>query len=53
MKIRAKANGNILDVSDGEAEPLLTAGIYELVDAPNATKVEPLTTKDMPKKKGK
>jgi len=53
MKIRAKANGNIVDVSDGDAAALLAIGIYESVDAPQATKVKPLTTKDLPKKKAK
>ena len=46
MKIRAKVNGDILDVSDETAEELIDAGIYEA--AKTSTKVEPLTTKDVP-----
>lgn len=62
MKLRAKANGNIVDVPDGEGEALLASGIYEPLE--ESTAVEPLTTasvpkqakqtlKLMPKKKGK
>ena len=56
MKIRAKANGEVLDASEAAATELIEAGIYESVDAPNqSTIVEPLTTKDLPRraKKGK
>ena len=38
MKIKAKANGNIVDVSDGEAEALLASGIYEPVEKAPAPK---------------
>jgi hypothetical protein len=74
MKIRAKANGDVVDIADDAANPLIEAGIYEAVatrrgtpkrpaktsppapkaPAPKApapeksTKVEPLTTEDMP-----
>jgi hypothetical protein len=52
MKIRAKANGNIVDVPDDDADALLVSGIYEPLDAPS-TEVAPLTTTDKPKKKAK
>jgi hypothetical protein len=32
MKIRARANGNILDVSDDEGKTLIELGIYEPVE---------------------
>lgn len=68
MKIRAKANGNVLELADGDAEALLATGIYEPLDTrkPNvpaqpaaapakrasarkeSTKVEPMTTQDVP-----
>lgn len=32
MKLRAKANGNIIERDGEEAEALLAAGIYEKVD---------------------
>lgn len=32
MKIRAKANGNILDMSAEEAQPLIDCGVYEAVE---------------------
>ena len=41
MKVRAKANGNVLDLPDGEAEALVKAGIYERMDD------EPSVTKDV------
>jgi hypothetical protein len=56
MKIRAKANGDVIDVSDATAAELIEAGIYErVVDPATSTKVEPLSTTDMPPlvKKGK
>lgn len=68
MKIRAKANGNVLELADGDAEALLATGIYEPLGAPRtkvlaqpaaaparrtaarkeSTKVEPVTTQDVP-----
>jgi hypothetical protein len=36
MKVRAKTNGNILDLPDGEAEALIAAGIYEREDVSEA-----------------
>lgn len=53
MKIRAKANGDVIDVSEETAKELIEAGIYDAVDAPKdaatkSTKVEPLTTKNVP-----
>jgi nitrous oxide reductase accessory protein NosL len=58
MKIRAKANGDVIDVLDDAATMLLEAGIYERVEeeqpAPKtpaqkkSTKVAPMTTDDMP-----
>lgn len=32
MKIRAKANGNIIEASDEEAKELIASGIYEPID---------------------
>jgi hypothetical protein len=47
MKIRAKANGEVIDVSEETAAPLLEAGIYERVaESVASTKVEPLMTTD-------
>lgn len=49
MKIRAKANGDVIDVTEETAKELIDAGIYDVVDEPKkSTKVEPLTTKDTP-----
>ena len=45
MKVRAKANGNVLDLPDGEAEGLIAAGIYERMDD------EPTVTKEMSSQK--
>lgn len=56
MKIRAKANGMLLDLPDSQAEAYMSTGLYDLVEeAPQqeATKVEPLTTTDLPPKKKK
>lgn len=48
MKIRALANGDVIDVSEETATELIEGGIYELVDEPkHPTKVEPLTTKNV------
>jgi hypothetical protein len=32
VRVRAKTNGNVLDLPDGEAEALIAAGIYERED---------------------
>ena len=54
MRLRAKANGAIVTLPDAEAEAYLGTGLYERLDEPaQTTKVEPLTTKDKPKKKAK
>jgi hypothetical protein len=55
MKIRAKANGEILETDDAAAKTLIDAGIYEPVTEPGtSTTVEPLTTESLPvRKKGK
>ena len=48
MKVRARANGNIVDVSDGEVEALLLAGIYERIDGeptPRASKAPAASAK--------
>ena len=47
MKIRAIANGNVIDIDDAGAKVLIDAGIYEPVDEPKSKKVTPLTTKDV------
>jgi hypothetical protein len=47
VKIRAKANGEVIDVSEEAATLLLNAGIYEPVD----TKVDPMGTDTMPTKR--
>jgi hypothetical protein len=47
MKIKAVANGDVIDVAADAAKLLIDAGIYTPVDEPKkSTKVEPLTTKD-------
>ena len=53
MKLRAKANGMLLDLSDSEAEAYLSTGLYDVVEESpkESTKVEPLMTTDMPQKK--
>lgn len=58
MKIKAKANGDLLEIDDAAAKTLIDAGVYEAADEPKKkpaekpaekpTKVEPLTTEDMP-----
>ena len=54
MKIRAKANGEVIDASEEAAKELIEAGVYEPVDEPadapkkKSTKVEPLTTENTP-----
>lgn len=52
MKLRAKANGYLVDVPDNEAEGYLSTGLYEKVEEePKSTKVKPMGTDDMPTKK--
>lgn len=53
MKVRALANQSIFEKPDDEARAWIASGLYEAVDEPKSTKVEPLTTRDFPKKKGK
>jgi hypothetical protein len=54
MNLRAKANGMMVEILDAEAEAYLSTGLYDRIDdEPESTKVEPLTTKDMPTKKSK
>jgi hypothetical protein len=64
MKIKSRVTGEIRDLSDEGARTLVYAGIYDLVEPPKepkkdpppkkadkpekSTKVEPLTTEDMP-----
>jgi hypothetical protein len=61
MKIKSRVTGEIRDLSDEGARALIYAGIYDAVDPPKApkkpakdkepeqpTKVDPLTTEDMP-----
>jgi hypothetical protein len=44
MKIRAKTNGNILDLPDEQAQELLATGIYEPDDdGPSASPAAPVT----------
>lgn len=52
MKLRAKANGAVLNLPDAEAEAYLGTGLYERIDEPiEPTKVAPMTTADMPTQK--
>ena len=55
MKIKAVANGNVIEADDGAAEQLIAAGIYEKYDekAEKKTAVAPLTTASLPKKPGR
>ena len=54
MRLRAKANGAVVTLPDAEAEAYLGTGLYErLYEPAKTTKVEPLTTKSMPKPKKK
>jgi hypothetical protein len=53
MKIRALANGDVIDVSEETAKELTEAGIYEAVEAPKdapkkPAKADPLSTKNTP-----
>lgn len=49
MKIRALANGDVIDVSEETAKELIDGGIYEPVDeSTSSTKVGPMTTKNVP-----
>ena len=49
MKVRAKANGNVIDLP---ADHPLIGVLYDPVDEVT-TKVPPLTTTDLPKKRAK
>ena len=53
MRIRAKANGNVIEAHDDAAKELIAAGIYEATDEPlsSETAVKPMTTEDFPKEK--
>jgi hypothetical protein len=42
VKIRAKANGNVLDVSPEEAETLLATGIYERDESDDTVTTQPI-----------
>lgn len=62
MKLRSRVNGAVIDINDEGGNTLLAAGIYDAIDEPKpskeppkkqpapdkSTKVEPLTTEDMP-----
>jgi hypothetical protein len=47
MKVRAKANGNVVDLPDSLAHALVEAGIFEFLSEPAATVAEPA---DRPKR---
>lgn len=56
MKIRARTNGDVIDVPEDAATILIDAGIYERVqDDEHSTTMEPLTTTNLPnlKKRGR
>lgn len=60
MRIRARQTGDVIDLEDEGAQTLIDAGIYDAVESKKApppkkpdkpdksTKVEPLTTEDIP-----
>ena len=60
MKIKARVSGDVLEIGDEGARTLIDAGIYDAVEPPKkdppkppkkpekSTKVEPMTTEDMP-----
>jgi hypothetical protein len=48
MKIRAKANGDILETDDAAAKELIDAGIYEAVATRGATPKSPAKTPPPP-----
>ena len=52
MKLRAKANGLVVEVSDEQADAYMSTGLYDRIEE-ESTKVEPLSTNDMPLKKSK
>ena len=53
MRIKAKANGNVIEAHEDAAKELIAAGIYEATDEPlsSETAVKPMTTDDFPKEK--
>lgn len=58
MKLRALANGNEFESDDEAAQALIATGLYERADGKKLTKdsasaVRPLTTGDLPTKKGR
>lgn len=57
MKIKAKSNGDVIDVSDEAANELIRAGIYDAVEETPTTEdspplmtenAKPMTTASMP-----
>lgn len=46
MRIRAKANGNILEMSADEARPLIDSGIFEAAEEPAEERAVPAESKD-------
>ena len=58
MKIKAKANGNVIEAHPDAAKQLIEAGIYEAYDEKAESKekrapVSPMTTADFPAKKAR
>lgn len=64
MIVRTRTNGSVLELQDETAKTLIKAGIYEEADADekkafrkavgtSETAVAPLTTGDLPSKKGR
>ena len=56
MKIRALANGDVIEENEDAAKELIAAGLYEAVDEKEEKKetrapVAPMTTEDMPKQR--
>jgi hypothetical protein len=47
MKIKAKTNGDVIDVTEATAKELIEAGIYDAVDE-SPTAVAPLGTESVP-----
>lgn len=52
MKIKAVANGNVIDAHPDAAKQLIEAGIYEAYDEKEESRapVAPMTTGDFPQK---
>lgn len=57
MKIKAVANGNVIEAHDDAAKELIAAGIYEAYDEKaekkSPTAVAPLTTQDFTPRQSK